>query len=116
MVCAANSKFLHCLRKLNDKKTRIEVEAERSILRGLGGGCSVPIGAWATLEDRKLRVRASVSSEVRSKSIFVDRTLTLEELDKGLAEIIEKLRPAMGECVRCPVKCIWSAPVRATRS
>lgn len=96
VVCAAHSKFLNCLRKLNDKKTRIEVEAERSILRGLGGGCSVPIGAWATLEDRKLRIRASVVSDVRGKSVLVDRTLALEELDKGLAEIVEKLRPAMG--------------------
>jgi hydroxymethylbilane synthase len=96
VVCAANSKFLNCLRKLNDKKTRIEVEAERSILRGLGGGCSVPIGAWATLEEKKLRMRASVISDVRGRSLTVDRTLALEELDKGLAEMVEKLRPALG--------------------
>jgi hydroxymethylbilane synthase len=36
---------------LDDAATRMEVECERALLARLGGGCQVPIGAYATSED-----------------------------------------------------------------
>ena len=36
---------------LDDSETRCCVEAERTVLEVLGGGCQVPIGVWARLED-----------------------------------------------------------------
>lgn len=38
------------------------VEAERAVLRALGGGCQVPIGAHAVIENARLRIRAVVAS------------------------------------------------------
>lgn len=37
--------------KLDHEETRIACLAERAFLRGLGGGCQLPIGAHAVLED-----------------------------------------------------------------
>jgi hydroxymethylbilane synthase len=45
-------------RELNDETTFQCVVAERSLLRALGGGCQMPIGAHATLSGTELHLRA----------------------------------------------------------
>jgi len=40
---------IQILQVLDDKATRAAVDAERSFLSGLGGGCSLPIGAYAAV-------------------------------------------------------------------
>ena len=47
---------------LDDPWTRLPVTAERAMLGGLGGGCQVPIGAFATLEDTELFLTGAVFS------------------------------------------------------
>lgn len=42
---------IQILQVLDDKVTRAAVNAERAFLSGLGGGCSLPIGAFATVTD-----------------------------------------------------------------
>ncbi len=39
---------------VDDPPTRIAVTAERAVLAGLGGGCLLPLGAWARIEDGRL--------------------------------------------------------------
>ena len=41
---------------VDDRPTRIAVEAERALLRRAGGGCRSPIGAFAELADGRLRL------------------------------------------------------------
>ena len=41
---------------LDDRPTRITVEAERALLRRAGGGCRSPIGAFAEVGDGRLRL------------------------------------------------------------
>lgn len=43
---------------VDDRPTRIAVEAERALLRRAGGGCRSPIGAFAELADGHLRLLA----------------------------------------------------------
>jgi len=45
-------------RELNDEATFQCVTAERALLRALGGGCQMPIGAHATLTGTELHLRA----------------------------------------------------------
>ena len=47
---------------LDDAQARAAITAERSLLRTLGGGCQVPIGAHATISGRQLHLRAIVAS------------------------------------------------------
>ena len=46
---------------LGNEDTRLVVEAEREFLRGLGGGCQVPIGAWGRIEDDSLCLEGVVA-------------------------------------------------------
>jgi len=48
--------------QLEHAPTRAAVEAERALLRGLGGGCQVPIGAYAIVTGDHLHLRAVVAS------------------------------------------------------
>jgi hydroxymethylbilane synthase len=45
---------------LNHADTRLAIECERALLGSLGGGCQVPIGAYAEKHDGKLHLRAMV--------------------------------------------------------
>lgn len=40
--------------RIDDPRARQAVHAERAMLEALGGGCRVPVGAWARREDRDL--------------------------------------------------------------
>lgn len=46
--------------RLNHAETRAAVLAERAMLRGLGGGCSVPIGAATSVSESILTMRGAV--------------------------------------------------------
>ncbi|MEZ5291719.1 MAG: hydroxymethylbilane synthase [Vicinamibacterales bacterium] len=48
------------LAALDDADARRAVEAERTVLHLLGGGCSVPVGAFARVEGSGLSLRAAV--------------------------------------------------------
>jgi hydroxymethylbilane synthase len=47
--------------QLDDPAARRAVEAERALLAALGGGCQVPLGAYAEAADGKLRLRVVVA-------------------------------------------------------
>jgi uroporphyrinogen-III synthase len=49
--------------KLDHAATRAAVTAERSFLRGLGGGCRMPIGAYAEQRDGRLFLRGVWASD-----------------------------------------------------
>jgi len=53
---------INLLKPLEDAKTRIRVTAERAMNLKLQGGCQVPIGSFATLENDQLFLRGLVGS------------------------------------------------------
>ena len=52
---------------LDDPQTRAACEAERALLRSLGGGCLVPIAAHATVQGARLRVEGLVAGPEGSR-------------------------------------------------
>ncbi|MDI6783056.1 MAG: hydroxymethylbilane synthase [bacterium] len=48
--------------KLNDKPTELAVTAERAFLAGLGGGCRLPIAAYAEIKNNRLILDGLVAS------------------------------------------------------
>jgi len=58
---ASGAGFEAC-RSLDHAATHAAVAAERAVLRALGGGCQVPIGAHATVDGGRLRMVAIVAS------------------------------------------------------
>ena len=51
------------LRPINDGDTELTVTAERAVLRGLGGGCQVPIGVYASIKDGDLTILGLVADD-----------------------------------------------------
>ena len=49
--------------QLDHTQTRAAVTAERAFLRGLGGGCRMPIGAYAEMRDNQLNVRGIFAAD-----------------------------------------------------
>jgi len=56
---------------IDDKKTRIEIEAERAFLKFLQGGCQVPIGVFAKINDNFIEIEGVVGS-LDGKRLFRD--------------------------------------------
>jgi hydroxymethylbilane synthase len=78
---------------LDDPWTRLPVMAERSMLAELGGGCQVPIGAFATLENTELFLTGAVFAT--DGSAMIRYTATGEctrplELGRSVAEVLLK--------------------------
>jgi len=96
------------LTPLNHVDTRVATTAERALMRALEGGCQVPVGALATVDDGFMRIRAAVCS--LDGSLFVEGTengptegaeqlgVLLAEtlLERGGAAILEGIRSAGG--------------------
>ena len=57
-----DEQVLEMTARLDDEPTRICITAERAFLRRLEGGCQVPIGALATLENGRIRLDGMVAS------------------------------------------------------
>lgn len=61
-VRAGDEAILSSVRCLDHAVTRACVTAERAFLRHLGGGCSLPVGAWAQIIDGQIGLRGQVVS------------------------------------------------------
>lgn len=66
---AAASRAL--LAPVNDPETEVAVAAERAFLAGLGGGCAVPVAAYAVIEGGQLHLRGRVAAPDGSAQIDV---------------------------------------------
>jgi hydroxymethylbilane synthase len=63
---------INLVRPLNHEPTRMACEAERALLRALGGGCQTPIAAHAVVSDGRLKLDGLVAS-VKGDLIIRDR-------------------------------------------
>ncbi|MBN1442407.1 MAG: hydroxymethylbilane synthase [Planctomycetes bacterium] len=96
--------LLERLRPLEHRPTRLAVEAERSFLAELRGGCQVPAGALASVEGADLRIDGVVAAPDGSSLVRgtrrgaaesgreLGRGLALEILERGGREILSLLR------------------------
>jgi hydroxymethylbilane synthase len=75
--------------RLNHEPSRIAVTAERAVLRTLGGGCQVPIGAYAIIDNGVLQLRGVVVSPDGTQVIRKASTGSVDdatEIWRGLGE------------------------------
>ena len=89
-------------RSLDDLTTRRAVTEERELLAVLGGGCQVPIGAHATVENFRVHIRAIVASPDGTRVVRgarwgqgpVGRILGEQLLQDGAREILDAVYSA----------------------
>ena len=87
----ADAELVKICARMNDAATAAEVTAERSFLRGLGGGCLLPIAALGKLDGQRLSLEGMLAAPngttvIREKINGAKEEA--EELGKKLAEII----------------------------
>jgi len=80
---------LEIAKRLEHRDSRIAVTAERAVLAALGGGCQVPIGAYATVDPGAVHLRAIIVSP--------DGTEIIREQASGAAEDAANLGRALGD-------------------
>ncbi|KAK1655298.1 porphobilinogen deaminase [Colletotrichum phormii] len=85
---AGDERVLSVLRELEDEPTMLACVAERSVMRTLEGGCSVPIGvetSWVQVDgSKKLRLKATVVHVDGTQGVDAERIeaiATREEAD-----------------------------------
>lgn len=89
---------------LNDEAVECATAAERAFLRTVGGGCQVPLGAWAHLDDEGTLVMEACIAALDGSDAYRDRrtcppeegealgrTLASDLLDAGGAAIVERI-------------------------
>ncbi|HXG67205.1 MAG TPA: hydroxymethylbilane synthase, partial [Blastocatellia bacterium] len=77
------------IRPLNHRDTRLACEAERAFLKGLGGGCLVPIAALGKVEGEELTLSGLVARPDGSEIVRgqeTGRSEDAEEVGRRLAE------------------------------
>jgi hydroxymethylbilane synthase len=90
-ICARAADAATCARllRLDDREARLAASAERALLRRLEGGCQVPLGAYARLNDRLLHLEATVCT--------LDGTRQVTGVGAGPASVADAL--ALGQRV-----------------
>ena len=80
---------LEKVRSLDHSSSRIAVEAERSLLQHLGGGCQVPIAGFASVQDSTLKLTGLVGT--------IDGKLIIREFREGSIEHPKDLGKIVGD-------------------
>jgi hydroxymethylbilane synthase len=80
-------------RALDHEDSRTAVEAERAVLAGVGGGCQLPVGAFARKIDHTWRLTAIVaaidgSRVLRENSALEPLTVVQRLLERGARELL----------------------------
>jgi len=83
---------LGLLRRLDDLATRQAVLAERALLRAMGGGCQVPMGARATVSGGSLALRAVVLRPDGSMRLEADSAGAIDDAERLGEAVAQKLR------------------------
>lgn len=84
---------LRLLKAINHSTTRLAVRAERAFLAALGGGCSLPVGALAIVEETGIRLQGVVGAQDGSQLMrlsasgtdpaLLGQALAQEALERG---------------------------------
>lgn len=82
--------------ELDHAQTRLETRIERIIIGILGGGCLVPIGAFAKTEGNEIHVRTEVLSVDGKRCVKIDEFINPAEYEKEAERIGKELNKKGG--------------------
>jgi hydroxymethylbilane synthase len=83
--------ILSLIAPLNDEATNICVTAERALCRRLGGGCKVPVAAYAELHHGTVTLRGLVANRDGTRILRVRREGDKEQADSLGTRVAEEL-------------------------
>jgi len=92
-VRESDAPLVELTRQIDHPPTRAAVRAERAFLRALGGGCTLPVGALATVEGDRLCLQVRVLSEDGSRQVSARREGRPDDPERLGHEVAEEVRP-----------------------
>ncbi len=96
VVARKDSDAERAVKVLDDEKTRMETRIERIIIGILGGGCLVPIGAFAQTQGSKIHLRAEVLSVDGKRCVKIDEFINPAEYEHEAERIGNALKQKGG--------------------
>jgi len=87
-----NREVAEVLRAVNDPDSQVEIEAERALMKALGGGCSVPVGGLARVQGESLTVTGIVLSPDGMKAVRKEVNGPKQSAQRLGAELASHLR------------------------
>jgi len=108
-VSSENVRVKELIAPLEDRSSRLQVEAEREFLFVLEGGCQVPLGAHAYVEEKDMVIEGFVGEVDEGRIIrgkeqgpltsarALGRSLALSILDRGGRDILDNVYGRSGE-------------------
>ena len=77
------------LSALDDPESRVALEAERAVMHKLGGGCALPLGAFAAVQDHRVKLIAIVASPEGARLVRaeVEAVTAAEAAERAAAEL-----------------------------
>jgi hydroxymethylbilane synthase len=90
------SELAELVSKLDDQKSRIAVEAERTILSSMHGGCSIPLGVYSQISGDNITIDAVISDVEGDKYIKRSKTTNINEAKSCAEELAQELLNAGG--------------------
>ena len=94
------------LADMDDEETHYALDAERALVRQLQGGCNVPIGAFATLDEEQITLTGLVASldgktlykkemtDIKTNAIALGRKIGDELIAMGADRIMQEIKSA----------------------
>lgn len=88
---AGDEDTIAAVSKLDHKFTRLACAAERAFLRSLGGGCQLPIAAYAVVREKRIRLDGLVADPDGSRIVRDRNSGGLDEAERLGTELGERL-------------------------
>jgi hydroxymethylbilane synthase len=104
-----DEKVVQAGKLFNDRETALCTHLERSFLRGVLGGCSTPVSAYAKIEENKIHFRANMFSPDGKHKVEIEKwrlviesedlgeVCAREALENGGVEINEMIKQQLGK-------------------
>jgi hydroxymethylbilane synthase len=92
-VRARDTALLELLAGVDHRPTRVAVEAERRLLRRIGGGCLAPLGALGEVTGDRLRLRAAYEDPT-GEQIRADAAGSMADPDAVVADVAARIERA----------------------
>lgn len=92
-----DQKIKDIVSKIHSRETEISIKAERAFLRTLGGGCQVPLGAYAWIKDSKIFMVGFIGDMEGERFYKGEEEGNIEEPEKIGEKLAKKLLKAGGE-------------------
>ena len=109
-VRADDAELIELVSQLDDECTRIAVEAERSVLAAMHGGCSIPLGAYARIIGDRVMIDAMISDVDGKKLIKRSSSSSVSHSQACAQKLAEELLEAGGKEILEQIRNNWKQP------